>query len=103
MLLTWMLTACVIILILLMPNFIPEILVLNKIDAILIQMIAIVILSCGTLLAGIWVDKFGFLTTSLIFTIGFSLSCFFYFYFFLCTNFAFKYIFLFYCMFFWWH
>ncbi|MCW0245218.1 MFS transporter [Campylobacter lari] len=82
MLLTWMLTACVIILILLMPNFIPEILVLNKIDAILIQMIAIVILSCGTLLAGIWVDKFGFLTTSLIFTIGFSLSCFFYFYFF---------------------
>ncbi|EKN0024390.1 MFS transporter [Campylobacter lari] len=82
MLLTWMLTACVIILILLMPNFISEILVLNKIDAILIQMIAIVILSCGTLLAGIWVDKFGFLTTSLIFTIGFSLSCFFYFYFF---------------------
>lgn len=83
MLLTWMLTACVIILILLMPNFIPEILVLNKIDAILIQMIAIVILSCGTLLAGIWVDKFGFLTTSLIFTIGFSLSCFFIFTFFM--------------------
>ncbi|VEJ05513.1 MFS transporter [Campylobacter lari] len=82
MLLTWMLTACVIILILLMPNFIPEILVLDKTDAILIQMIAIVILSCGTLLVGIWVDKFGFLITSLIFTIGFSISCFFYFYFF---------------------
>ncbi|MCV3385691.1 MFS transporter [Campylobacter lari] len=82
MLLTWMLTACVIILILLMPNFIPEVLVLDKTDAILIQMIAIVILSCGTLLAGIWVDKFGFLMTSLVFIIGFSFSCFFYFYFF---------------------
>ncbi|QOR01278.1 MFS transporter [Campylobacter sp. 2014D-0216] len=82
MLLSWMLTACVIILTLLMPNFIPEVLILEKIDALLIQIIALVILSCGTLLAGIWVDKFGFLITAFIFAIGFSFSCFLYFYFF---------------------
>ncbi|AJC85604.1 metabolite/H+ symporter, major facilitator superfamily [Campylobacter sp. RM16704] len=82
MFLTWMLTACVVILILLMPNFIPEVLTLNKTDAIYIQMMAIIILSCGTLMAGLWVDKFGFLPTAFIFSIGFSISCFFYFYFF---------------------
>ncbi|TXE79607.1 MFS transporter [Campylobacter peloridis] len=82
MLLTWMLTACVIILVLLMPNFMPEVLVIEKADAIYIQMIGIIILAIGTLLAGIWVDKFGFLITAFIFTICFCLSCFFYFYFF---------------------
>ncbi|CAM4105275.1 MFS transporter [Campylobacter armoricus] len=82
MLLTWMLTACVIILILLMPNFMSEVLIINKTDSICIQMIAIIILSCGTLLAGLWVDKFGFLPTAIIFSIGLSISCFFYFYFF---------------------
>lgn len=78
---TWVLTGCVVVLVLLMPKFMPSILMLNHIQASYLQMSGIIAIALGGAFIGYLVDKFSMFKICLINVILFALSCILYFYF----------------------
>lgn len=85
MLITWVLTGCVMVLLLLMPKFMPNILQIDKIDGIFVQMIGIFTLALGSIVAGVLADKIGVFRACVIFSLCFCVCALVYFHF-LYTN-----------------
>ncbi|PAF47907.1 MFS transporter [Helicobacter sp. 12S02232-10] len=79
-LMTWVLTGCIVVLILLMPNFMKGVLQASNTQIILIQMLAIFAVAIGCVIAGVLADKFGVLKICCIFGLGFCASSLIYFY-----------------------
>lgn len=78
MLATWILTGCIVVMVLLMPNFMQGFLSkggieVGKISILYMQMFCIVSMCFGCVIYGILVDKFGLVSTSLFFGVFFIL------------------------------
>ncbi|PAF51234.1 MFS transporter [Helicobacter sp. 13S00477-4] len=73
-LMTWVLTGCIIVLVLLMPNMMQKILQTPNINIILIQMLTIFSVALGCIISGILADKFGIAKTCCTFGVAFSIS-----------------------------
>ena len=71
MLITWVLTGCVMVLLLLMPKLMPEILKLSKINMIYAQMVGIFALALGSIAAGLLADRIGVFKACVIFSLCF--------------------------------
>ncbi len=80
MLMTWVLTGCVVVMLLMMPNFVPSIIGINKISNIYLQMAGIVCNCIGCIVAGILVDKYGVSRTCKYFAVTLAILTFGYFY-----------------------
>ncbi|PAF51436.1 MFS transporter [Helicobacter sp. 13S00401-1] len=74
MAMTWLLTACVIILLLLMPNFMQDSLKIPKEITIYMQMSAIICMCIGCVVIGYFSDKIGAVTCMVICSIGLAIS-----------------------------
>ncbi|PAF44942.1 MFS transporter [Helicobacter sp. 11S02629-2] len=74
MAMTWLLTACVIILLLLVPNFMQDSLKIEKEITIYMQMSAIVCMCIGCVVIGYFSDKIGPITCMIIASIGLAIS-----------------------------
>lgn len=74
---TWVLTTCVVIFILTMPNFLESSLNMDRIDKIYLQMIAIILAGVGAVISGFLGDRIGIYKTTIIFGLGFGISAFF--------------------------
>ncbi|PAF44538.1 MFS transporter [Helicobacter sp. 11S02596-1] len=79
-LMTWVLTGCIIVLLLLMPNFMQEILHTSRTQIILIQMLAIFAVALGCVISGLLSDHFGLVKICSIFGLGFGISALVFFY-----------------------
>ena len=84
MLITWVLTGCIVVLILLMPNFMPKAfnadgVELGRLTTIYMQMGAIVLLCFGCFIYGRLSDKYGIAKTTLVLALLFSISVYAYF------------------------
>ncbi|EAI5530441.1 MHS family MFS transporter [Campylobacter lari] len=79
MLITWVLTACIVVMILIIPSFMAKILSIDASIQTYMQMLGIVVLVIGCILSGILADKIGIVKACVIFSLGFFLTCLFYF------------------------
>lgn len=79
-LLTWILTGCVVILILIIPNFMQKIPDISKIDIQIIQMIGIFALSSGCVFCGFLDDRFSMSRNLQVLSIIFMITSFVFFY-----------------------
>lgn len=79
MLITWVLTGCVVIFILIMPKLMEKTLQMNALDIIYLQMAGIVLVSFSCVLSGYLVDKFGVFRICSLFAILLGVSSFCYF------------------------
>ncbi|KAA6227222.1 MULTISPECIES: MFS transporter [unclassified Campylobacter] len=75
MLITWVLTGCIVVLILLLPSYIAQLLHISKVEQTYLQMLAIVVIASSCVVVGILSDKIGIFKTSLIFSICFLGVC----------------------------
>ncbi|PAF47597.1 MFS transporter [Helicobacter sp. 12S02634-8] len=73
--LTWILTGCIIVLLLLIPNFMTQTLQVPQTHIILAQMFAIFAVAIGCVLSGTLSDLLGLRKMLFIFSVGFSISC----------------------------
>lgn len=71
---TWILTGCVVIIVLLIPNFMQAPLNIHKTDTMLMQISAIVFVCAGTIMSGSLSDRFGLTNILAIFSIGLMIS-----------------------------
>ncbi|AJC85658.1 MFS transporter [Campylobacter sp. RM16704] len=79
MLITWVLTACIVVMILIIPSFMAKMLNIDASVQTYMQMLGIVILVIGCILSGILADKIGIVKSCIIFSIGFFFVCWLYF------------------------
>ncbi|MDV2490968.1 MULTISPECIES: MFS transporter [Campylobacter] len=85
MFVSWVLTGCIVVMILLMPNFMPEAfkasgLEVGRLTTIYMQMACIVFMCAGCFIYGSACDKFGVSKTTILFSAIFIVSVFAYFY-----------------------
>lgn len=80
MMMTWVLTGCVIVLVLLMPKFMPSILNLSGVEGSYLQILGILGIALGGLFMGYLVDKFGLFKICIFFSLTFVFFSFLYFY-----------------------
>ncbi|PAF41605.1 MFS transporter [Helicobacter sp. 11S03491-1] len=80
MTMTWILTGCIVILVLLMPNFMKKVLDASSIEITLIQMVVIFALGVGCVVTGFLRDKFGTIRILGIFSLGFGITSLMFFY-----------------------
>ncbi len=71
MLITWVLTGCVVVLVLLMPKFMPNILHLSGIEGSYLQISGILGITLGGIFIGYLVDKFGLFKICILFSLAF--------------------------------
>lgn len=77
---TWVLTGCVIVLVLLMPKFMPSILNLSGVEGSYLQILGILGIALGGVFMGYLVDKFGLFKICIFFSLAFVFFSFLYFY-----------------------
>ncbi|MCX2683063.1 MFS transporter [Campylobacter sp. MIT 21-1685] len=79
MLITWVLTGCVVIFILIMPNFVQSTLEISTLERIYLQMLGIVFACFGCIFSGYLSDKFGIfvICSFFAFLLGISSFCYF--------------------------
>ncbi|EAI2136489.1 MFS transporter [Campylobacter upsaliensis] len=70
MLITWVLTGCIVVLILLLPSYMSAMLQINKIEQSYLQMLGIVSICAGCVFSGILGDKIGVVKTCILFALG---------------------------------
>ncbi|OCS02765.1 MFS transporter [Campylobacter fetus] len=85
MFVSWVLTGCIVVMILLMPNFMPEAfkasgIEVSRLTTIYMQMACIVLMCAGCFIYGKACDKFGVSNTTVLFSVIFIVSVFAYFY-----------------------
>lgn len=80
MMMTWVLTGCVIVLVLLMPKFMPSILNLSGVEGSYLQILGILEIALGGVFMGYLVDKFGLFKICIFFSLTFVFFSFLYFY-----------------------
>lgn len=85
MLVSWILTGCIVVLILLMPGFMAEEfkqsgIEVGRVTTIYMQMMCIFLMCCGCVIYGKFADKIGVSKITIIFSIIFTISVFAYFY-----------------------
>ncbi|AGZ81425.1 MFS transporter [Campylobacter fetus] len=85
MFVSWVLTGCIVVMILLMPNFMPEAfkasgIEVSRLTTIYMQMACIVLMCAGCFIYGKACDKFGVSKTTVLFSVIFIVSVFAYFY-----------------------
>ncbi|EHD2458683.1 MFS transporter [Campylobacter jejuni] len=80
MMMTWVLTGCVIVLVLLMPKFMPSILNLSGVEGSYLQVLGILGIALGGAFMGYLVDKFGLFKICIFFSLTFVFFSFLYFY-----------------------
>lgn len=71
MMMTWVLTGCVIVLVLLMPKFMPSILNLSEIERSYLQILGILGIALGGAFMGYLVDKFSSFKIYILFSLTF--------------------------------
>lgn len=81
MLITWVLTGCIVVMILFIPKYMAEILKIDTALQTYLQMGGIFLISLGCVISGILADKIGIFKSCIIFSLLFGLSCVFYFHF----------------------
>ncbi|WP_426722160.1 MFS transporter [Campylobacter coli] len=86
MLITWVLTGCIIVMILFIPKYMAEILQFDTNFQTYLQMGGIFFIFLGCIISGILADKIGIFKSSIIFSLFFGLACAFYFHFLYNTN-----------------
>lgn len=69
MMLTWILTGCIVIIVLLMPNFMERVLGLSHFERLESQLIVVLLTSAACVVAGILADRFGLLKSMILFSI----------------------------------
>ncbi len=79
MLMTWVLTGCIVVMVLMMPNFMPALLGISKITNIYLQMTGIAMICVGCIVGGMLADKFRISTIAMIFATMFGVFSFLYF------------------------
>lgn len=77
---TWVLTGCVIVLVLLMPKFMPSILNLSGVEGSYLQILGILGIALDGAFTGYLVDKFGLFKICIFFSLTFVFFSFLYFY-----------------------
>ncbi|MCR2056770.1 MFS transporter [Campylobacter helveticus] len=70
MLITWVLTGCIVVLILLLPNYMGSMLQIDKIEQSYLQMLGIVSICFGCVFSGFLGDKIGVVKTCVLFALG---------------------------------
>ncbi|MBM0637301.1 MFS transporter [Campylobacter sp. VicNov18] len=80
MLMTWVLTGCVVVLVLLMPKFMPGILNLSPIEGSYLQILGILGIGLGGVFIGYLVDRFGLFKICVLLSLAFVLFSCLYFY-----------------------
>ncbi|ENM7431962.1 MFS transporter [Campylobacter coli] len=86
MMITWVLTGCIVVMILLMPSYMAKILQINTSIQTYLQIGGILLICLGCIISGILADKIGIFKSSIIFSLFFGLACAFYFHFLYNTN-----------------
>ncbi|ELD1431245.1 MFS transporter [Campylobacter coli] len=86
MMITWVLTGCIVVMILFIPKYMAEILQFDTNFQTYLQMGGIFFISLGCIISGILADKIGIFKSSIIFSLFFGLACAFYFHFLYNTN-----------------
>ncbi|MCE3036763.1 MFS transporter [Helicobacter sp. faydin-H20] len=74
MMLTWILTGCIVVLVLLMPNFMESILKLSHFERLDVQIFAVFFTSLSCIFVGICVDRYGLIKSLMAFFVFFILS-----------------------------
>ena len=80
MLMTWVLTGCVVVLVLFMPKFMPDILHLSKVQGSYLQMLGIIGIVLGGIFTGYLVDKLGLFRICILLSLAFMIVACLYFY-----------------------
>lgn len=83
MMMTWVLTGCVIVLVLLMPKFMPSILNLSGVEGSYLQILGILGIALGGAFMGYLVDNFGLFKICIFFSLTFVFFSFFIFMFYM--------------------